>query len=224
MNWAEHILSFYKNLHPPKKLPNHIEWLYPQQSEEVLSVVEKFCAKFYNDANARTLLFGINPGRFGAGITGVNFTASKQLSLYCGIEHPFKSGTELSAEFIYEMIEAYGGVKKFYSEFFISSVCPLGFVQHGKNINYYDDKKLLQIVEPFIVESMHQLTSYKTNANRCICIGGEKNYKYLSALNEKHQWFKAIDVVPHPRFIMQYKRKLKEDFVKQYVAVLKKKQ
>lgn len=223
MTWAEHILSFYKNLQPPKKLPNHIEWLYPQQSQEVLSVVEKFCTKFYSDAKERTLLFGINPGRFGAGITGVNFTAARQLSLYCGIEHPFKNGTELSAEFIYEMIEAYGGVKKFYAEFFISSVCPLGFVQHGKNINYYDDKKLLQTVEPFIVKSMNQLTSYNANTNRCICIGGEKNYKYLAALNEKYQWFKAIDVVPHPRFIMQYKRKLKEDFVKQYVAVLKKK-
>jgi hypothetical protein len=223
MTWAEHILSFYKNLQPPKNLPNAIEWLYPQQSDEVLQIVEKFCSKFYNDQNERTLLLGINPGRFGAGVTGVNFTAPKQLELYCGIEHPFKNGTELSAEFIYDMIEAYGGVKKFYSRFFISSVCPLGFVQHGKNINYYDDKKLLQTVEPFIVESMNQLISYNTNKNRCICIGGEKNYKYLIALNEKNKWFKAIDVVPHPRFIMQYKRKLKDDFIKQYLAALKKK-
>jgi hypothetical protein len=223
MTWAEHIFSFYKNLQLPKNLPNAIEWLYPQQSDEVLQIVEKFCNKFYDDQNERTLLLGINPGRFGAGVTGVNFTAPKQLELYCGIEHPFKNGTELSAEFIYEMIGAYGGVKKFYAKFFISSVCPLGFVQHGKNINYYDDKKLLQTVEPFIVESMNQLISYNTNANRCICIGGEKNYKYLTALNEKHQWFKAIDVVPHPRFIMQYKRKFKDDFIKQYLAALKKK-
>ncbi|HYK56591.1 MAG TPA: DUF4918 domain-containing protein, partial [Flavisolibacter sp.] len=89
MTWAQHILSFYKNLQPPEKLPHHIEWLYPQQSEVVMNIVEKFCTKFFTDQQERTLLIGINPGRLGAGVTGVNFTAPKQLSLYCGIEHPF---------------------------------------------------------------------------------------------------------------------------------------
>jgi hypothetical protein len=222
MTWAQHIFSFYKNLQPPEKLPNHIEWLYPQQSEAVLHIVEKFCAKFFSDQKERTLLIGINPGRLGAGVTGVNFTAPKQLSLYCGIEHPFKNGTELSAEFIYDVIAAYGGVKEFYSHFFMTSVCPLGFVQHGKNLNYYDDKALLQTVEPFIVENLNRLISFKTNRERCICIGGEKNYTYLSALNKKHNWFKTIHVVPHPRFIMQYKRKGKDSFIEQYLEVLKK--
>ena len=223
MTWAQHILSFYKNLQPPEKLPHHIEWLYPQQSEVVVNIVEKFCTKFFTDQKERTLLIGINPGRLGAGVTGVNFTAPKQLSLYCGIEHPFKNGTELSAEFIYDVIAAYGGVKEFYSHFFMTSVCPLGFVQHGKNLNYYDDKALLQTVEPFIVENLNRLIAFKTNREHCICIGGEKNYKYLSSLNQKHNWFKTIHVVPHPRFIMQYKRKLKDGFIEQYLEVLKKK-
>jgi methionine aminopeptidase len=96
-------------------------------------------------------------------------------------------------------------------------------VQQGKNINYYDDKDLLQTVEPFIVENLNKLVSFKTNRERCICIGGEKNYKYLSSLNQRHQWFKTIHIVPHPRFIMQYKRKLKDGFIEQYLEVLKKK-
>ncbi len=224
MTWAEHLICFYKNLQPPKKLPDNIEWLYPQQNDEVMHVVEKFCTKFYNDENERTLLLGINPGRFGAGVTGVNFTAPKQLTLYCGINHPFKNHTELSAEFIYDMILAYGGVQKFYSQFFISSVCPLGFTLNGKNINYYDDRNLLETVEPFIIESLNKLVAYKTNTNRCICIGGEKNYKYFFALNGKHEWFKTISMVSHPRFIMQYKRRSKDDFIKQYLEVLRKKQ
>jgi hypothetical protein len=223
MTWAQHILSIYKNLQPPKKLPNNIEWLYPQQNAVVLKIIEEFCTKFFDDQKERTLLIGINPGRFGAGITGVNFTAPKQLSFYCGINHPFKNQTELSAEFIYDVIAAYGGVQEFYSEFFMASVCPLGFVHQGKNINYYDDKDLLQTVEPFIVENLNKLVSFKTNRERCICIGGEKNYKYLSSLNQRHQWFKTIHIVPHPRFIMQYKRKLKDGFIEQYLEVLKKK-
>ncbi|HEU4633255.1 MAG TPA: DUF4918 domain-containing protein, partial [Flavisolibacter sp.] len=75
MTWAEHILSVYNHLQPPEPLPNGIEWLYPQQKREVQEIMEAFCAKFYNDQKVRTLLIGINPGRFGAGVTGVNFTA-----------------------------------------------------------------------------------------------------------------------------------------------------
>jgi hypothetical protein len=168
------------------------------------------------------LLLGINPGRYGAGITGINFTAPKQLREYCKIENPF-SGSELSAEFIYTMIEAYGGPKKFYSNFFISSVCPLGFVQNGKNLNYYDSKELLKTIEPFIVENLSKLVSYKVNKEKCICIGGEKNFACLFSLNEKRHWFKNIVSVPHPRFIMQYKRKYIQDYINLYLDVLKRK-
>ena len=38
----------------------------------------------------------------------------------------------------------------FYANYFIGAVCPLGFMKDGKNINYYDDKKLQQAVTPFI--------------------------------------------------------------------------
>jgi hypothetical protein len=221
MTWAKHLLSFYKNLQPPKDLPNDIEWLYPQQQEGVMDIVSEFLNKYYADDAPRKLFLGVNPGRFGAGVTGVNFTAPKQLKEYCGISHLFKNQTELSAEFIYEMILAYGSVQKFYRHFFIGSVCPLGFVQHGKNINYYDDKELIRTVQPFIIQSIDDLTSYRVDRSVCFCIGGEKNYKYLSSLNERHQWFDKIIALPHPRFIMQYRRKQKEQFIEQYLQAIK---
>jgi hypothetical protein len=151
----------------------------------------------------------------------VNFTAPKQLTSDCGIEHPFKIQSELSAEFIYDMIHAYGGPASFYSSYFIGSVCPLGFIKEGKNINYYDDKELLQVVEPFIIKSIDQLMEMRFQREVCYCIGGEKNYKYLSALNKKHGWFEQIVSLPHPRFIMQYKRKQKEEYVEMYLRELR---
>lgn len=220
--WHKHLTSFYSNLKPAESLHSGIEWLYPQKDPEVMKIVEQFLYKFYNDNNPRTLLLGINPGRFGAGVTGVNFTAPKQLKEFCGIEHAFKEQTELSAEFIYEMIAAYGGVSKFYNDFFIGSVCPLGFVQNGKNLNYYDDKKLLETVEPFIIESLHTLTSFNIDKDICFSIGGEKNYKYLVDINKKHGWFEKIVALPHPRFIMQYRRKQKEQYIQQYVHLISK--
>ena len=220
--WAEHLHSFYGNLKPPKKLPNNIEWLYPQKDAAVMKVFAQFLNKYYNDDKPRRILLGINPGRFGAGVTGVNFTAPKQLKEYCGIDHQFRNQTELSAEFIYEMILAYGGAEKFYSHFFIGSVCPLGFTKHGKNINYYDDKELLNTVEPFIIKSLEQLLNFNVDTKICLAIGGEKNFKYLSSLNERFQWFQEILPLPHPTFIMQYRRKQKQQFIQQYLQFMSK--
>ena len=223
MTWAEHIISYYKNLHPPKPLPEKIEWLHPQLNSQVMDVVNQFYIKYYSDQNPRTIMLGINPGRYGAGVTGVNFTAPRQLKHICNIAHQFKDQSELSAEFIYEMIHAYGGSELFYKEFFIGSVCPLGFVQNGKNLNYYDNKELFQAVEPFIINSMNKLLDFPYNKEVVFCIGGEKNYKYLNKLNQQHKWFKTIEILPHPRFIMQYKRKAKDRYIEDYINLLRKK-
>jgi hypothetical protein len=220
--WAEHFFSFYNQLNPPPNLPSDIEWLYPQKNIDVLAILKKFLDKYYQDQNPRRILLGINPGRFGAGITGVNFTAPKQLKEFCGIDHTFKNQSELSAEFIYEMIHAYGGVETFYSHFFIGSVCPLGFIKKGKNINYYDDKELLKTVEPFIIHNLQRLIDFNTDRSIAFSIGGEKNFRYLSALNNRFQWFGEIIPLPHPRFIMQYRRKQKQQFIQQYLQFIKK--
>lgn len=221
--WAQHLYDFYSSLKPAQNLPNGVHWLYPQESEEVLVVVKRFLDKFFNDTQKRHLFLGINPGRFGAGVTGVNFTAAKQLTEDCGIEHSFKNGSELSAEFIYAVINAYGGPQAFYAHFFIGSVCPLGFVKEGRNINYYDDRELQAAVEPFIIQSIERQLSFPVYRDRCLCIGGEKNFRYLSGLNKEHKWFNEIVPLPHPRFVMQYRRKQVPQFIQLYLDALKKK-
>ncbi len=218
--WAQELYSFYKHLEPPIHLPGSIEWLYPQQDEKLMAIVQQFFKKFYHDSKPRTLLLGINPGRFGAGVTGVNFTASKQLKENCGIVTNLKFQSELSADFIYEMINQYGGVASFYKNFFIGSVCPLGFIKNGRNINYYDDKELSKIVEPFIINSIKQLLQLPFKKDRCFCLGGEKNFHYLSKLNDQYNWFEKIIPLPHPRFIMQYRRKKVQAYIDQYLMEL----
>jgi hypothetical protein len=220
--WAQHLFAFYSSLKPHQTLPNNVQWLYPQQNEDVMQVVQQFLQKYFSDTRKRKLFLGINPGRFGAGVTGVNFTAPKQLTEECGIEHPFKNQSELSAEFIYAMINGYGGPTAFYRSHFIGSVCPLGFVKEGKNINYYDDKELQEAVTPFIIESIEKQLSFPVDRSRCLCIGGDKNFSYLQGLNAKHHWFKEITPLPHPRFIMQYRRKQIEPFIKMYLDAIKK--
>jgi len=136
------------------------------------------------------------------------------------IEHPFGKKSELSAEFIYEVIHNYGGPGKFYSQFFLSSISPLGFTRNGKNLNYYDDKALQTALEPFITKSIAQQLRILRPSQVCICIGGEKNFNYFLALNSKLQFFKEIIPLAHPRFIMQYRRKQKEKYLLEYLSAL----
>src|SRR5215217_6948827 len=104
------------------------------------------------------------------------------------------------------MIIQYGGPEKFYKDFFITSISPLGFIKNGLNLNYYDDKSLLEKIKPFIVDSIQRQLSLGFKTDMCFCIGEGKNLKFFSSLNAEHQFFKAIIPLPHPRFIMQYKR------------------
>ena len=227
---ADQLIRFYGHLKPPQNLPPGIKVLHPQQDPEVKKMAAMFFKKYYSGKDPRRMMLGINPGRFGAGITGINFTAPRQLKENCGIDPHVKLSSELSAEFIYEVIERYGGVKKFYAGWFIGAVCPLGFIASPnplqrrvkeKNVNYYDDKKLMAAVRPFIIKTMEKQLTMGFNTDYCICVGGEKNFRFLSVLNDQYRWFERIIPLPHPRFILQYRRKQKENYIHQYLSALK---
>ena len=215
--FGENILDFLFDLQLPFKLPNKIEVLDAHNSPTVQQVCKAFYQKFYNDNNKRHLLIGINPGRFGGGITGIPFTDPIRLQTDCVIQNDFQKKQELSSVFIYDMINAYGGVEKFYSRFYISAVSPLGFVKEGKNLNYYDDKTLQQRIEPFVIDCMEKQIAFGLHKNICFCIGEGENLKYLQKLNQKHEWFNEIKALSHPRFIMQYKLKSKDLYIQQYL-------
>ncbi len=213
------LTRFYLNLQPPP-LGGGFEWLFPQQEAAVKKITRQFYKKFYSDNAPRRMMIGINPGRLGAGITGINFTAPKQLKEDCGIGHLLGTSSELSAAFIYEVINKMGGVQSFYHNWLITSMCPLGFIKNGKNVNYYDDKKLLETVTPFMADNINQLLSFGLLTDYCICIGEGKNLDFLNKLNMRYDWFKKIISLPHPRYIMQYRLKEKNSFLQQYQQAL----
>jgi len=214
------ILNFLKELKITTKLPKGIEVLYPYDNSQTFDLCQQFYRKYYHDNNQRTLLLGINPGRFGSGTTGISFTDPIKLEKYCGIKNDLVKKPELSADFIYAMIAAYGGLDSFYSKYFISSVSPLGFTKDGININYYDVPNLQKAVTPFIIESMEKLLSMGMRSEKVFCIGGDKNLKALAGFNDKHQWFKEIVPLPHPRFIMQYRRKKMNEYIDLWINTL----
>ncbi|MDY0103713.1 MAG: DUF4918 family protein [Lentimicrobium sp.] len=223
MTFAEKIINFNKSLEYNGKLPEGVQIMNPFKSEgESMAVSSAFYRKYYNDSSARHLILGINPGRFGAGVTGIPFTDSKRLRNECGLEYSGNETHETSAVFVYDVIEAYGGPVKFYNHFYINSVCPLGFTisdEKGrvKNYNYYDSTELTELVQPFIIESVKKQIAFGINTDVCFCFGTGKNEKFLRALNDKHGFFGTIIALEHPRFVMQYKAKSKQIYIDKYI-------
>jgi hypothetical protein len=225
MTFGEKVIQFNKQLHyKGRPLPKGIRIMNPFiESDVAMHIAEVFCKKYFNDNRQRHIILGINPGRFGAGLTGIPFTDPKRLMSECGIDYKGKITHEPSSVFVYEVIKAYGGVKAFYKDFYINSPCPLGFTSidkhgHEKNYNYYDSKELLSAVEGFMLESMRKLIGLGIKADVCICLGTGKNERFLSKLNGQHDFFKKIIALEHPRFIMQYKSAFKKFYIDKYLS------
>ncbi len=227
--FAERVLSFNQQLSLKGiKLPPTIEAMNPFKGENaqlIERVTGQFYGKFYRDNQPRHIILGINPGRHGAGLTGTPFTDTKRLHSDCGIEVTEVKSHELSSVFVYDVINAMAGAKAFYEHFYIGNVCPLGFLKPGKtgklvNYNYYDEAPLQKIITPFVVKCMQQQLDFGIERDVAFVMGKGKNFKYIDKLNKQHQWFKEILPLDHPRFIMQYSTKRKQEYVAEYVRVL----
>lgn len=221
MTLADQILSFLQSLKIDVSIPRGVGVLNPYQQPEVFEFCKQFYTRYYDDTYTRTLIIGINPGRFGGGLTGIPFTDPIRLKEICGIENTLPTKPELSSDFIYRMIHAYGGAHQFYKKFYFTSVSPLGFIQKDKNLNYYDVPLLQKRLKPFIQNCMRTQLSWGLNTQVAYCLGEGDNYKFLTAWNQEEKFFQQIIPLPHPRFIMQYKRKRLDDYLKLYVEKLK---
>ncbi len=217
---SDRICSFLFSLPSTMELPGEVKLLNPYAEPEVRRVVNEFYSAHYSDLHERIFILGINPGRHGSGITGIAFTDPVRLAGVCGIPNLFALKPELSSAYIYEIIEAFGGAARFFSRFYINSVSPLGFTLNGKNMNYYDDKALYEGLKPFIIESILAQLELGLSRKTAICLGEGKNFDFLNRLNTEYKFFAEIKAVPHPRFVMQYKRKTKHQYIGAFADLL----
>ncbi len=215
MTFGENIYNYYQQIQVPQNLPSGVEVLYPFDSDEVMNLTRSFYTQYFNDSRPRTFLIGINPGRFGGGSTGIPFTDPKILEEVLHIPNALEKRHELSSKFIYQMIDHLGGPENFYGSFYFTSVCPLGFVKEGKNLNYYDDKELESALEDYMAEEMRKQLNFGAN-EIAFSLGMGKNIKFLKEFNQRHGLFREIRPLPHPRWIMQYRLKRLDEFIGVY--------
>jgi hypothetical protein len=218
-SFASRALRFFPTLRAPR-VPRGVQVMNPYREGHAREYLSAFLHRYFNDAEPRTLIFGINPGRFGAGVTGIAFTDPVALADFCGIANQEPRRRELSSVFIYDMIASIGGVDEFYRRFFLTAICPLGFTRRGVNMNYYDDRALEKAVTPFITRTIKQQIGLGGRRDRAIVLGTGANLKFMRALNDRHRFFGEVVGLDHPRFIMQYRRKKLDAYIRQYAEVL----
>jgi hypothetical protein len=228
MTFASKIIQFIEQLHyTGDPLPPDIRIMNPyRESEQAMEISKIFYKKYYNDNNKRYLVLGINPGRFGAGLTGVPFTDTKRLVSECHIPYEGKTSHEPSSVFIYDMIHAFGGVEEFYGKLYINSLCPLGFTiaddkGKEKNYNYYDSPALIKATTSYIIENIRKQIDLGVEADICFCFGTGKNENFLRKLNDEHRFFRKVIALEHPRFIMQYKAKSVQLYIDKYLSAFR---
>lgn len=136
---------------------------------ENVSVVREFYKKVYNATNKhRIVLCGINPGRKGAGMTGVPFFDNIALSqILPSIKN---NDSERSGQFIWSVISQLG-ISDFFENVYITNICWFGFTRYGRNYNYYNLEEELkkeffegfieemEIVQPSVIFSLSKKVS-----------------------------------------------------------------
>lgn len=218
--FASRALRFYTQLRIPR-VPKGVGVMNPYVEPAVQRSMRAFLQKFFADNRERTLVLGINPGRFGAGITGVTFTDPVALADFCGIPNALPRRRELSSVFIYDMIARFGGPQAFYGKFFLTAISPLGYTRDGLNLNYYDEPELTRAVTPFIVDSLERQIALGCRRDVAFVLGFGANRRYLEKLNDSHKFFDRIVALEHPRWILQYRRKNVDFYIDKYVSALR---
>lgn len=220
MTFAQKAIQYYSEIKAPAKLPDGINILNPYTNTDVMNSVKLFYKKYFNDKDKRVFIWGINPGRFGGGLTGISFTDPVALREYCGIENNFGTQKELSSKFIYDMINTFGGPEQFFASCYLTALYPLAITKGKTNYNFYDEPGLYHSLKDEIKSSVQGQVNFGAEKRLAVCLG-KKNYKYLKEINDNFSFFERIEILEHPRYIMQYKLKKKDDYIQKYLSILK---
>ena len=219
MSFSSKAIKYFCNLRTPRIRTPGIEMMNPYKSDNVQEVVKKFYSKYYSDDKNRLFLIGINPGRFGGGLTGIAFTDPVALRENCGIDNNFGDRKELSSTFIYKTADKYGGAENYFSNIFLTALYPFAITKYEKNYNYYDDKSLAKELKPDMVSNLKEQIKFGARKDIVVLLG-KKNADYFKQINDEHKFFDKLIVLEHPRYIMQYKMKMLNSYINKYTQAI----
>ncbi len=83
-------------------------------------------------------------------------------------------------------------------------------------------KKVEDTLYEFIINSLKKQISFGIDTSVCYCIRSGDNFRFLMKINEQYHFFDRIIPLEHPRFIMQYHSKDKDEYLNKYLVALRK--
>ena len=227
--FSEMIFQFDQKLSNVKiDLPAPYKIINPysgRNKKQVLQIVQIFYQKYFNDNNKRRLILGSSPARRGSAITGVPFEDASNLQKETGIAIANFHVSNASSNFLNKVIDKYGGRNKFYRDFYLNFVCPLGICKTNSkgnqvNCNYYENKRVEEILTPFMISALKKQINFGIDTSVCYCIGSGPNYQELSKINKELYLFQKIIPLEHPRFVTQYHPGDEEKYLNKYLNAL----
>lgn len=218
---AEAFTTWLCNLDLEIDLPAGFLVMNPYADSEVQRVVRCFYSRYLSGSQSRLSIWGINPGRFGAGITGLAFTDPWALNHQLNIPTSLDGRREPSAIFISAVIDAYGGAQAFYDDVLLTAFSPLGFVRSGVNVNFYDDAALQRAIVPFVAEHVDAVREAGAPSDSILILGSGKLRQFVERHLAPTRRFNHVVALDHPRYIMQYRRATMDRYVEQYVDTIR---
>lgn len=172
--------------------------------------IDMFWQTYYGGALPRVVLCGINPGRHGAGKTGIPFLDFQSLSkLIPGID---RQDSERTAGFFFQIVRQFG-VEAFFKTFYVTNVSSVGFIRDGKNLNYHDlPAPALEVVERNFLQEMEVV-----RPTHIISLGDAVQQTVRKLLPA------SVDCsmrLPHPSWIMTYRGNAQDKWAARYLEVL----
>ncbi|WP_278954624.1 DUF4918 family protein [Lactobacillus apis] len=207
--FSEKVIDFDKELGKVTlEIPKSYKIINPysgRNKKQVFQLVKLFYGKYFNDNNKRRLILGSSPARRGSAITGVPFEDAQNLQKETGISIENFHVSNASSTFLNRVIDKYGGRTKFYSDFYLNFVCPLGISKinskgNSVNCNYYENKQVENKLLTFIISALKVQVEFGIDTSVCYCIGSGENFQELNKINKELKLFKEITPLEHPRF------------------------
>lgn len=179
------------------------------------SCINLFWNRYYEKHLPKIVICGINPGRFGAGQTGIPFLDNHSLS-----EMGFpvtSSDRERSADFFYSVVQAIG-IEVFFKTFYVTNLSAIGYIKQKKNINYYDLPKNARqtVFDNFLTEMDHIKPTHIITLSVLV-------QNDIKSLIKEGTLSSGIDCslrLPHPAWIMTYRQKSKQVWGEIYIKAL----
>lgn len=102
--------------------------------QENWDAVVGFNNRYYGTGIPKIVLCGINPGRLGAGKTGIPFIDFESLSRRLpGVSS--RTDSERSAQFFSQIVDHFGAVN-FYASLYVTNISFVGYAKNSKNVNF----------------------------------------------------------------------------------------